>query len=103
MADVPDHLVPQDGLTNSFVRFDGLDMNYNVGMTDVRFGIYNEGGHRIADFVIPVPDGESASASGVIAAAHRDMTDVLRQWLYMIDTNRRVYERQEALSRRGIA
>ena len=42
MADVPDHLIPSDGLTDSSIKFDGLDLDHYTGMTDVRFGIYNE-------------------------------------------------------------
>jgi hypothetical protein len=103
MAEIPDYLVPTDGLTNSYIRFGGLDVNYdNGGGADVRFGIYNEDGQFLANFVIPVlPTERDGSVDALIAGAHRQMCDVLRQWLYMTDRIRQAYEKSAAPANQG--
>jgi hypothetical protein len=95
MAEVQNHLVPTDGLTNSLIRFDSFEVVHGAGGANVKFGIYDEDAHWLADFVIFVSTDEgSGSVAGVIARAHRQMTDVLRQWLYMTDMLRQSYEKQ---------
>ena len=93
MAEVPDHLVPQDGLTNSAIRFDALDILHGEHKTRFSFGIYDEHQVRIADFPIEVSAGTDGVAA-MIAEAHRRMTDVLRHWLYWMDEMREAYEAQ---------
>jgi hypothetical protein len=93
MADVPDHLVPEDGLTDSFIRFDALHILHGQQAVEVTFGIYDEDQHLLGNFEIVVAN-EGGGTNALIAAAHRQMTDVLRQWLYTTDTMRKTYENQ---------
>jgi hypothetical protein len=93
MADVPNHLVPRDGLTNSAIRFDGLDINHNDDTVHVTFGIYDDYQARVTEYVIEVPLADyPGGVNGLIAHAHVKMTDILRQWLHLTDTMRRGYE-----------
>jgi hypothetical protein len=94
MAEVPDHLVPQDGLTNSAIRFDALEILHGEHKTRFSFGIYDEQQVWVADFKIDIPTGAADGVAAMIAEAHRRMTDVLRQWLYMTDVMRGSYETQ---------
>jgi hypothetical protein len=86
MAEVPDHLVPQDGLTNSSVRWYGMEIMHGQGTVRFFFGIYDDNQQKIADFPIDLPvTGDRPGVTPLIAEAHRRMNDILRQWLYMND------------------
>jgi hypothetical protein len=93
MAEVPDHLVPEDGLTNSFVRFHEMKVLHDGERGSLfRFGICTEKGVGLADFEVFVEIPPNGGVSQMIADAHRHMGDVLRQWLYVIDKRRQSYE-----------
>ncbi|MEG3145875.1 hypothetical protein U1839_14535 [Sphingomonas sp. RT2P30] len=96
MPEVPEHLVPTDGLTNSFIRFGGLDTTPDSGFANMRFDIYDEQGGYLATFNIPIAPNERGSVDMMIADAHREMTNVLRQWIYEVDTLRMAYEKPAA-------
>jgi hypothetical protein len=92
VADVPDHLVPTDGLTNSYIRFDGLVVLHDQGAgARLFFGIYDESHNKLADFPIEVRNA-GKGVQDVIAEGHRQMTDILRQWLHTTDVMRDAYE-----------
>jgi hypothetical protein len=91
MAQVPDHLVPTDGLTDARIRFSSLDVHQEGG-ADVHFGLYDEDENHLADFVIYVEPTDDGSIDRLVAEAHRRMCDVLRQWLYMTDKMRQAHE-----------
>lgn len=92
MAEVPDYLVPTDGLTNSNIALAGIDLIGN-GAINARFSITDESRDYIGTFTIEVrPNGQDGTADQMIADAYRKMTDVLRQWLHGVDTMRQMYE-----------
>lgn len=93
MTEVPDHLVPTDGLTNSKMRFSGLDL-LESGEQLLRFDISNEIRQPVATFTIEVGRSPDGNADKVIADGHAKMRDILRQWLYEIDTLERFYRGQ---------
>lgn len=93
MVDVPDHLVPTDGLTNSAIRFDALEINHGDKSVRVTFGVYDDQQARLTELFVDVPIADyPGGANGLIAHAHARMTDILRQWLYMTDKIRQGYE-----------
>jgi hypothetical protein len=47
MAEVADHLVPTDGLTNARLRFAGLDL-LDSGVQSTRFDLYDENERYVA-------------------------------------------------------
>ena len=94
MAEIPDHLVPTDGLTNSLIRYAGLDAPSDDGDVIHRFDMFDEDRHRIGTFEIETPPADGGSVDRMIGDAHRRMTDILRQWLYTTDKLRQHYEGQ---------
>lgn len=95
MAEVPDYLVPTDGLTNSRVRFSGLDI-LRSGEQLIRFEMSNESQQHVANFTIEVGPSRNGNADKVIADGHSKMRDILRQWLYETDKLEQFYRRQAA-------
>lgn len=95
MPEVPDHLVPTDGLTNAKVRFAGLDL-WESGEQIIRFEIDDESRHRVGTFSIEVGSRRAGNADTVIADGHAKMRDVLRQWLHEVDKMERFYRKQAA-------
>jgi hypothetical protein len=93
MANVPDHLVPSDGLTNSNLRFAGFNL-LEDGTQIVRFEIKNEHREFVASYNIEVGRTPKGNADTVIADGHAHMRDVLRQWLYEIDKLEQHYRKQ---------
>lgn len=94
MAEVPDHLVPTQGLTNSHIEFAGFDV-LEGGAVLVRFAMCDEDRNYLATFNVPVsPLAEGGTIDALVAEAHRRMCDVLRQWLYMTDVMRQAYEKR---------
>ncbi|MCP3459627.1 hypothetical protein [Bradyrhizobium sp. CCGUVB23] len=93
MATVPDHLVPQDGLTNSSVRWYRMEILHDEGMVRFFFAFTDENKQKIADYPIDLPLSEAKNGgfNAMIAEAHRCMNDNLRQWLYVNDTVYRAY------------
>lgn len=97
MGEVPDHLVPTDGLTNSGVRFAGLDLLQSHEQI-LRFEISNENRQHVATFTIEVGRSPNGNGDKVIADGHARMRDLLRQWLYQIDKMEQHYRAQAARS-----
>jgi hypothetical protein len=96
MTDVPDHLVPADGLTNSNIALEGIDL-VGGGAINARFAITDENRDYVGTFTINVhPTGDGGTTDQMIAEAYRRMTDVLRQWLHGVDALRKVYEARQA-------
>jgi len=93
MTDVPEHLVPMDGLTNSFIRYAGFDTIEDSGSATHRFDIYDEDSEYLSTFRILVHPTDASTVDGMIAAAHRQFSDILRQWLYEADTGRQAFEK----------
>jgi hypothetical protein len=94
MAEVPDHLVPEDGHTNSAIRFDEMKVLHGTGTAAFKFAIYDEDQNWIGNFEIVVANPPRGGVSAMIAEAHRGMTEVLRTWLYWTDEMRQIYESQ---------
>jgi hypothetical protein len=95
MAEVPDHLVPSDGLTNSKIRFAGFDL-LEGGAQLVRFDIHNETQNFVASYAVEVGRSKGGNADTVIADGHAHMRSVLRQWLYTVDKLEQFYRKQAA-------
>jgi len=92
MVEVPEHLVPTDGLTDSSIALAGIDL-IGGGAIKARFDIRDENQVYIGTFTIPVhPRGQDGTTDQMIAEAYRSMTDVLRQWIHGVDMLRKVYE-----------
>lgn len=91
MAEVPDRLVPSDGLTNATLTFAGLDLTGSNNV-NLRFDIHDEQGRPVGVFTVATP--KAANADLGIASGHRRMADILRQWLYTIDKMAEHYKKQ---------
>lgn len=95
MAEVPDNLAPMDGLTNAKIEFVSFDVQ-DAGAT-VHFALTDALGVDVGVFPIEVYQTEqTTSADALIALAHQEMIDVLRQYIYRLDVLGRAYERQSA-------
>jgi len=92
MAEIDDHLVPTEGLTNSFVEFIGLEKT--TGESDVRlkFGFFDEDHDHVGSFWVDVAPQPEGTLDAMVAEGHRRMVDVLRQWLYEMDNMRKAYD-----------
>lgn len=87
MTEVPERLVPTDGLTRSKLTFVGID--YEPGTKPaVRFRISAADGRFIGDFPVSPDVAAGAPIDVILTEAHAEMRDILRQWLHCID----VYE-----------
>lgn len=84
MADVPDHLAPEDGLTNSRIKFTAFEVD-ELEIVVVKFTLFDEEGKIVGEFPIDVAPQPEGTIDAMIAAAHRKMCDVLRQWLLVTD------------------
>ena len=93
MADVPEHLAPMDGLTNSFIRYAGFDTVENSGSAIHRFDIHDEGGKYLSTLRITTHPTDASTVNTMIVSAHRQFSDILRQWLYEADAGRQAYEK----------
>lgn len=93
MAQVPDHLVPADDLTDAHIRFSSLKV-HDEGGADVYFSLYDDDENHLADYVIYLEPAEYGSIDSLVAEAHKRMCDVLRQWLYVTDKMRQHYEKR---------
>lgn len=92
MAEVPDHLVPTDGLTRSAIRFVGIEFDRETLAPTVRFEIVYGDGMRAGTFNIQPDSKRGDSMEAMVAEAHRDLRNILRQWLYETDVYTRAYE-----------
>ena len=93
MAEVAEHLIPQDGLSNARIIMEGLDAGTG-GSAHVRFGLYDENELLIGVISIEVEATVHGTLDALVAEAHRHMCDVLRQWLYRTDVMRQAYEKR---------
>jgi len=94
MAEVPDYLVPTDGLTNSSVRFAGLDTISGKNGARVKFDIFDEDEEYVATFAFDVGPQPEETIDSIVAEAHRRMRDMIRQWLHDVDVMHRHYSKQ---------
>ena len=92
MPEVPDHLFPRAALTNSYIRFAGLDAEGDGAR--VRFNIYDEERSFVATLVTEVGPQPSGTIDAIVVEGHRRLTQMLRQWLYEADQDRQAFERQ---------
>ena len=93
MAEVPDHLVPTDGLTNSSVKFAGLDALPGRNGARIRFDIFDEGQSYVATFSFDIGPRPEGTIDALVAEGHRKMRDVLRQWLHGVDMMHQAYSK----------
>ena len=93
MAEVPDHLVPRDGLTNSSVEFVGFDAVPGQSGARIRFDIFDEDQDYLTTFAIYVGPQPAGTIDALIVEGHRKMRDVLRQWLHGVDMMHKAYAR----------
>lgn len=91
MAEVSDHLVPTDGLTNSHVRLAGIDTQPHSNGVVVRFDIRDEDDGYIGTLRIPVDPTSKTTVDALIVDAHKILTNMLRQWLFETDKMRQHY------------
>lgn len=92
MPDVPEHLVPQDGLTNATIRYGGLDVLDNDRGVLHRFYISDEDGDAVGTFHIETALAGEGSVDHLIGLAHTNMINVLRQAIFELDLQRQAYE-----------
>jgi hypothetical protein len=100
MAEVPDHLVPTDGLTNSRIHFAGLDTDEMGPGVTLRFVIRDEQDDLVGEIKIPVEPAMEGTVDAMIAEGFGRLTDMLRQWLYEADEHRQMYGRRGAAADR---
>ncbi|AKM09310.1 hypothetical protein [Croceicoccus naphthovorans] len=93
MAEVPDHLVPSDGFTNSTVRYAGFDAIPGESGASHRFEFVDGDGRVIGTYRIETKPTSDGTIDAMVAGAHRQMTNVLRQWLFVTDKVRAHYEK----------
>lgn len=91
MVEVAEHLVPTDGLTNTKISFTGFAVAGPNG--HCRFEMTDEDGSPIGEIVVTVDGASAGSVDAMIVEAHRKVSDILRQWLYVTDKRRAAYER----------
>lgn len=96
MTEVPDHLAPRDGLTNSTIRFEGMYSHPNSGHATMSFRMRDENGDDVGVYNIVIPPNDDGSVDQMIALAHRQMIDVLRQWVYELDILKAAREKSAA-------
>lgn len=92
MPEVPEHLVPTDGLTNSTIRFAGYDPHDNDAGATVRFDILDENGDYIGTINIETYPTNEGTIDAMVVRAYRRLTDMVRGWLYHVDQMRDGYE-----------
>ena len=91
MAEVPDHLVPTDGLCNYSVSFSKMEA---LERGSARFTFdFTEKGHYITSLSFDVM-AEDDGLNGMMVRAHKKLIDALRQSLYIADVMQKAYEKQ---------
>ena len=83
MAEVPDHLVPMDGLSNASIRYAGFDAAHDSGDAAHRFDIFDEDDGYVGTFKIETEPNVHNSIDQMVREAHQKMTNVLRQLLWL--------------------
>lgn len=90
MAEVPDYVAPSDGLTNARIQFVGIDYPPG-GKVTVRFELTDASGRHAGTFPVTPDVRVGDSIEMVVAAGHREMRDILREWLYRVDVYATAY------------
>ena len=98
MAEVPEYLVPTDGLTNSSVKFAGLDAIRGMNGARIRFDIFDEDQAYVATFAFDVGPQSEGAIDALVAEGHRKMRDILRQWLHGVDMMHQAYSKHKPVS-----
>lgn len=83
MAEVPDHLVPMDGLSNASIRYAGFDAAHDGGEATHRFEIFDENDEYVGTFKIETEPNVHNSIDQMVREAHQQMTTILRQLLWL--------------------
>lgn len=86
MPDVPDHMVPRDGLTNATIRLAGLDAIPGSNGAVFRFDLYDEQKRLVGTFPIAVPVQAQSGLDPMMKVAYAEMRDVFLQWAYIMNS-----------------
>lgn len=91
MAEIPDHLVPTDGLANACVRIGAIyPMQYGVEVHMELYDTKTNDAFGTVKFQLGQEVGKPLIS--VLAGAHHKMNLILRQLLYLNDRARQSYE-----------
>jgi hypothetical protein len=94
MVDVPDHLAPASRVSDSRIRFAGLDTLEGGGGGVFRFDFF-QGDVYVGTFKFEIgPTGKGIDH--MVALAHQKMNDALRQMLDENETRRQAYQKRSA-------
>lgn len=99
MPEVPERLVPFAGRGNSRIRFAGLDVERG-GPVSARYDIIDQDDAHVGTFRVPIETAPGASYDEMVARCHRQMCDMLRQWLYWMDQSATRTEERVAKAKR---
>jgi hypothetical protein len=86
-------ITPTDGVSNYWIEFAGFDKPYRSTGANIRFDIIEQDGkkdHYRATLSFPVAAADDG-LHGMIARAHDDLIDALRQMLFSSDKMRSYY------------
>ena len=89
----PDDLTPAPGISDHWVAFEGLDVVPGRSGATVRFRVFRQEGdreHYLSTLSFPVEEAGDGT-DGLIARAHDQLINALRQMLYGADFMRRRY------------
>ena len=89
----PDDLTPAPGISDHWVAFEGLDVVPGRSGATVRFRVFRQEGdreHYLSTLSFPVEEAGNGT-DGLIARAHDQLINALRQMLYGADFMRRRY------------
>lgn len=92
MTEIADRLVPQDGLTDAQIKFSRFEVLGSGAL--IYFAITDEDGKYVGEFPIEVHPSGAGTIDELVATAHRNMVDVLRQWIYVADLTAQEYEKR---------
>lgn len=90
MAEIADDLVPTDGLCNYSIAFSKMEALGGSGAS-FTFNITEKGQYRASLSVDVGPTGNGLN--GMMAVAHKEVNDILRQLLYINHTMTKHYEK----------
>jgi D-aminopeptidase len=93
MAEVADHLVPTDGLTSSSIQYEGFDALPDRAGAKHRFTIYDEKQQYLTTFTVVTWPTAEGTIDSMVVEAHKQMTNIARQWLFLLDEARKAYEK----------
>ena len=89
----PDDLTPAPGISDHWVAFEGLDVVPGRSGATVRFRVFRQEGdreHYLSTLSFPVEEAGDGT-DGLIARAHDQLINALRQMLFGADFMRRRY------------